>query len=71
MKLQKETICFQAFIVERSFILNSIASETGHFLEIVKSVHSMLSLQLTVFENKTFKVQTLIKHATYFTHEGS
>ena len=71
MKLQKETICFQAFIVKRSFILNSIASETGHFLEIVKSVHSMLSLQLTVFENKTFKVQTLIKHATYFTHEGS
>ena len=71
MKLQKDTISFQAFIVKRSFILNSIASETGHFLEIVKSVHSILSLQLTVVENKTFKVQTLIKHATYFTHEGS
>ena len=71
MKLQKETICLQTFIVKRSFILNSIAHETGHFLEIVKSVHSILLLQLTVFENKTFKVQTLIKHATYFTHEGS
>ena len=71
MKLQKETLCLQEFIVKRSFILNSIASETGHFLEMVQLVHRILSLQLTVFENKTFKVQTLIKHATYFTHEGS
>ena len=69
--MQKETICLQAFIVKRSFILNSIASETGHFLEMVQLVHKILSLQLTVFKNKTFKVQTLIKHATYFTHEGS
>ena len=64
MKLQKETICLQAFIVKRSIILKSIAPETGHFLEIVKSVHSILSLQLTVVENKTFKVKTLIKHAS-------
>ena len=64
MKLQKETICLQAFIVKRSIILNSIAPETGHFLEIVKSVHSILSLQLTAVENKTFKVKTLIKHAS-------
>ena len=64
IKLQKETICFQAFIVKRSFILNSIASETGHFLEIVKSVHSILSLQLTVVENKTFKGKTLIKNTS-------
>ena len=71
MKLQKETLCLQAFIVKRSYILNSIASETGHFLEMVQLVHRILSLQLTVVENKTFKVQTLIKHATYFTHEGS
>ena len=46
-----------------SFIINSIASETGHFLEMVQLVHRILSLQLTVVENKTFKVQTLIKHA--------
>ena len=39
--------------------------------EIVHSVHRILSLQLTVVENKTFKVKKLIKHATYFTHEGS
>ena len=71
MKLQKETLCLQAFIVKRSYILNSIASETGHFLEMVQLVHRILSLQLTVVENKTFKVKTLIKHATYFTHEGS
>ena len=64
MKLQKETICLQAFIVKRSFILNSIASETSNFLEIVKSVHSILSLQLTVVENKTFKVKTLIKNTS-------
>ena len=64
IKLQKDTISFQAFIVKRSFILNSIASETGHFLEIVKSVHSILSLQLTVVENKTFKVKTLTKNTS-------
>ena len=61
-KLQKDIICLQEFIVKRSFILNSIASETGHFLEIVKSVHSILSLQLTVVENKTFSEKTLIKN---------
>ena len=55
MKLQKETLCLQAFIMKRSFILNSIASETGHFLEMVHLVHRILSLQLTVVENKTFK----------------
>ena len=70
-KLQKETLCLQSFIVKRSFILNSIASETGHFLEMVQLVHRILSLQLTDVENKTFKVKTLIKSATYFTHERS
>ena len=69
-KLQKETLCLQAFILKRSFILNIIASETGHFLEMVQLVHRILSLQLTVVENKTFKVKRhLIKSATYFTHE--
>ena len=38
---------------------------------MVQSVHRILSLQLTVVENKTFKVKTLIKSATYFTHGGS
>ena len=32
----KETLSLQPFIVKRSFILNSIASETGHFLEMVE-----------------------------------
>ena len=41
--------------MKRSFILNSIASETGHFLEMVHLVHRILSLQLTIVENKTFK----------------
>ena len=69
-KLQKETLCYQAFIVKSSFILNSIASETGHFLGMVELVNRILSLQLTVVENKTFKVKRhLIKSATYFTHE--
>ena len=61
MKLQKETICFQAFIVERSFILNSIASETGHFLEIVKSVHRILSLLLTVVEKQDIQGKDINK----------
>ena len=56
-KVAKSTLCLQAFIVKRSFILNSIASETGHFLEMVQLVHRILSLQLTVVENKTFKVK--------------
>ena len=63
MKLQKETLCLQEFIVKRSFILNSIASETGQNGPVSAQV-----LQLTVFENKTLKFD---KHATYFTHEGS
>ena len=57
MKLQKETLCLQAFIVKRVFILNSIAFKTGHFLEMVQLVHRILSLQLTVVDNKTFKVK--------------
>ena len=57
MKLQKETLCLQAFIVKRVFILNSIAFKTGHFLEMVQLVHRTLSLQLTVVDNKTFKVK--------------
>ena len=57
MKLQKETLCLQAFIVKRVFIFNSIAFKTGHFLEMVHLVHRILSLQLTVVENKTFKVK--------------
>ena len=57
MKLQKETLCLQAFIVKRKFILNSIAFKTGHFLEMVQLVHRILSLQLTVVDNKTFKVK--------------
>ena len=31
MKLQKETLCLQAFIEKRVFIFNSIAFKTGHF----------------------------------------
>ena len=38
---------------------------------MVHLVHRILSLQLTVVENRTFKVKTLIKPATYFTHEWS
>ena len=57
MKLQKETLCLQAFIVKKVFILNSIAFKTGHFLEMVQLVHRILSLQLTVVDNKTFKVK--------------
>ena len=53
----KETLSLQPFIVKRSFILNSIASETGHFLETVESVNRILALQLTDVENKTFKVK--------------
>ena len=34
MKLPKETLCLQAFIVKRVFILNSIAFKTGHSLEV-------------------------------------
>ena len=67
----KETISIQAFIVKRSFILNSIASETGHFLEMVELVNRILALQLSDVGNKTFKVKILIKSATYFTHQGS
>ena len=36
MKKQKDTISLWAFIVKRVFILSSIASETGYFLEIVQ-----------------------------------
>ena len=43
------------------FILNSIASETGHFLEMVQLVHRILSLQYTVIENKTFNVKDIDK----------
>ena len=46
MKLQKDTISLWAFIVKRVFILNSIASETGHFLEMVQLVRRILSLHL-------------------------
>ena len=63
-KLQKDTISLWEFIVKRVFILSSIASETGHSQEMVRSVHRILSLQLTVAENKTFKLKTLIKHAS-------
>ena len=45
MKLQKDTISLWAFIVKRVFILSSIASETGHSQEMVRSVHN------TVFAN--------------------
>ena len=50
--------------VKRVFIFNSIAFKTGHFLEMVELVNRKLSLQLTDVENKTFKVKTLIKHAS-------
>ena len=56
-KLQKETLCLQPFIVKRVFIFNSIAFKTGHSLEMVQSVHRILSLQLTDVESKTFKVK--------------
>ena len=55
----KETLSLQPFIVKRSFILNIVASETGHFLGMVQLVHRILSLQLTVVENKTFKVKDI------------
>ena len=71
MKLEKDTICLWEFIVKRVFILSSIASETGYLLEMVELVNRILSLQLTDVKNKTFKVKTLIKSATYFTHEWS
>ena len=66
---KKHLVCKHS--LSRVFILNSIASETGHFLEMVELVNRTLSLQLTDVENKTFKVKTLIKSATYFTHERS
>ena len=59
MKLQKDTISLWAFIVKRVFILSSIASETSYSLEMAQSVHRILSLQLTVIENKTFKVKVI------------
>ena len=59
MKLQKDTISLWAFIAKRVFILSSIASETGYSLEMAQSVHRILSLQLTVIENKTFKVKDI------------
>ena len=64
MKLQKYTISLWEFIVKRVFILSSIAFKTGHFLEMLELVSRILSLQLTDVENKTFKVKTLIKHAS-------
>ena len=63
-KLQKDTISLWEFIVKRVFILSSLAFNTGHFLEMVELVNRILSLQLTVAENKTFKLKTLIKHAS-------
>ena len=57
MKLQKDTISLWAFIAKRVFILSSIAFKTGHFLEMVQLLGRILSLQLTVIENKTFKVE--------------
>ena len=71
MKLEKDTISLWEFIVKRVFILSSIAFKTGHFLEMVELVNRILSLQLTDVKKKTFKVKTLIKSATYFTHEWS
>ena len=59
MKLQKETLCLQAFIVKRVFIFNSIAFKTGHFLKMVELVNRILSLQLTDVMNKTFKVKDI------------
>ena len=59
MKLQKDTISLWAFIVKRVFILSSISSETGYSLQMAQSVHRILSLQLTVIENKTFKVKDI------------
>ena len=32
-EVEKETLCLQAFIEKRVFILNSIAPETGHSLK--------------------------------------
>ena len=71
MKLEKDTISLWEFIVKRVFTLSSIAFKTGHFLEMVELVNGILSLQLTDVKNKIFKVKTLIKSATYFTHEWS
>ena len=64
MKLEKDTISLWEFIVKRVFILSNIASETGYALEMVELVNRILSLQLTDVKNKTFKVKTLIKHAS-------
>ena len=49
-KLQKETLCSQAFIVKRVFILNIIAFKTGHFLEMVQLMQRRQSLKLTIVE---------------------
>ena len=71
MKLQKETFCLQPFIVKRVFILNSIAFNTGHSLEVGRQCKEVSHWSYSVIENKTFKENTLIKPATYFTHEWS
>ena len=55
MKKQKDTISLWAFIVKRVFILSSIASETGYFLEIVQLMQRRQSLKYSVIGNKTFK----------------
>ena len=61
MKSQKDTISLWAFIAKRRFILSSIASETGHSLEMVQSVQRRQSLKYSVIENKTFKVKDIDK----------
>ena len=67
----KEKLSKQAFIVKRSFILNSIAFNTGHSLEVGRQCKEVSHWSYSVIENKTFKLKILIKSATYFTHEGS
>ena len=71
MKKQKDTISLWAFIVKRVFILSSIASETGYFLEIVQLMQRRQSLKYSVIGNKIQGKKTLIISAIYFTHERS
>ena len=59
MKLQKETFCLQPFIVKRVFILNSIAFNTGHSLEVGRQCEEVSHWSYSVIENKTFKVKDI------------
>ena len=71
MKLQKGTLCLQAFIVKRVFIFNSIAFKTGHYLEMYSQCTEYFIEVFCHWEQDIQSKNTLIKPATYFTHEWS